>query len=342
MEKLSLIDEKDKKSGYDWKISVFGILGIFWSLAIGFLSCQTFQGGSVLGLHSFWWLLIFLSIFLINFIIESVFANSMRWLFLFLQSLFFGIGVYLSGNLMEFERIALAIIPLIFLFFGRQAIMHAEQDMIKIRWHRMVSRGTNIAITGILIFVVLCFGLFLWQKSSQGILITEEGVSKFLEPTNFIAKVIYKDFNWNMSFNQLSSGLAERSVKSMLDQPLSEISLERRGILESQLQETIKQTTQNTKKQLENILRMKIDENDSLSTIAYNWITKNISSLSELTRNGLIILVLLIVFLALRIIIPIISFIVRIITFLIYELFLATNFAMLTYEMKNKENAIFN
>ncbi len=342
MKKLSLIDEKDKKSGYGWKISIFGILGIFWSLAVGFLTCQLFQGENILGLHSFWWLLIFSVIFLINFIIESVFSNSVRWLFLILQSLFFGIGFYLSGNLIEFERIGLAIIPLIFLFLGRQAIRNAEQDMIKIRWHRMVSRGTNLAIIGILIFGVLCFGFNLIQKSSQGILITEENLSKFLQPTNFVGKIIYKDFNWSMSFNDFSSGLAEKSVKSLLDQPLSEISLERRGILESQLQEAIRQTSANTKKQVENVLKLKIDENDSLSTIAYNWISKNISSLSDLVRNGLIILVLIIIFFALKAIAPIISFIVRMIAYVIYELFLATGFAMLTYETRNKENAIFN
>lgn len=342
MPKLSLADDiVEEKSKYSWKILIFGILGSFWALAIGFLIAQVFQGGDIIGLHSAWWLLLFTIIFTINFILEGVFANSNRLIFLVIQSATLALGFYLAGDLSKYWHIGLGIIPFAFLFFGRQAIRRAEQDMIKIRWHRMVGRGTNLLITGLIIFMVVGLGFSLVNRPAKDFLFSKDSLARFLDGSNFIGKILYKDFNWQMSFNDFAQGVVEKTTGSIIDgETLSELPLSLSGAVEVQRQESIKQGAIAFKKQAEQFLKIDIGDEQSLLDVAYTWLNTKFQSLSDTTKKGLIIGLIFLIFLILKAVAPILSWLSRALSWLIYELLVAVGFASLAYETRNKEAII--
>ncbi len=346
MPKLSLADDIEKKSGYNWKILSLDILGIFWSLICGFLILKVFQGEIFLGFHSAWWLILFSLLFLGNFIIESVFSEKTRFVFVFLQALAFGAGFYLAGDLLSYWRIGLAIIPLIFIYLGKRSIISAEQDMLKLRWWRMTRRGATLILMGLITFSIVGFGIFFLEKPGDDLIISQEGLSRFLSPSNSIFRIFYEDFSWNMRIDDFSKGLVEKTAGDLLDDPsgssFDNLPLSINGILEAKKKEAIQQSAGMIISQISSFLRIDIENSDTLENIFHKWISQKFNSFSDFTRRSLIVGFLIVILLIARAIVPIVSIIIRAITWLIYEFFLATGFAVIAYETKSKENAVFS
>lgn len=347
MKTLSITNEEvEKKSGYAWKIIIFGLLGTIWSLAVGFLLARVFQGGVIVGLHSAWWFLLFLLILTINFILESIFADSSRWIFVITQGIALSVGFYLAGDLSSYWLITIGIIPLAFLFFGRQAIRRTEEDMMKIRWHRMVSRGTALFLTGLIIFSAVNMGVALISNPPDEFFFSKESLGDFLESSDILGKLAYKDFSWQMNFIDFAKGMVVKTTKNIVndtaDKMLSGIPIDLSGVIDVKKQEVINQGAIAFVQQAEQFLKIKISGDDSLLDVAYNWLAKKFQSLSELTKKGFIIGAMILLFLILKAIAPIFSWIARSLAWLVYQLLTAIGFASMAYEMRSKEAIVLN
>jgi len=343
MPAISLIsEEKPEKSGYSWKILIFGILGIILAFAIGFSTSKIFLKEPVIGLPATLVLLLAIVLFLINFSLESVFAQSLRWPMIILQSVGVAAGLYLGrpNNFLIWQLAWIVVFVLLF-WFARHLMQAAAEDMLKLRWHRMTKKGLAQILTAFALFISLSLGIFLWQGPNKEIMIPENTLISILSPGNFIVRIYFKDFDWQMKIDDFLKILAEKAVNSSLEKMLGK-SLEElpAAYIASQKRAFIEENIPALKNQISQLVGFSIKGQDTLAHIAYQFISLKLRALPPSVYQIILAVFIVLLFFILKAVGVLVSIVARLLGYLVYEILLALGFIHMIYEGRTKESIV--
>lgn len=342
MPTLSLAGEKPEKSGYSWKILIFGILGIILAFGLGFSAMKIFSGEPIVGFSAFWLLLILLVLFLVNFALESILAQSLRLSILFLDSLAIVAGFYLakSSSFLIWELVWIAVF-FVFFIYSRHLIQSSAEQMLKLKWMKMTKKGIGQALTVFLLFASISFGIFISQKPPNEFFISEGALGSFLNSGNFLARLYLENFNWNLKFGDFSKMIVEKTISGTLEKMLGK-SLEGLppNVIASQKQLLIEQNLPLFKEQISKAVGFSIKDNQTLVNVIHQFLFNKFQGLPPNIHQIIIAVLVVLLFFTLKTLSFIVSFIARAIGYLIYEAFLAAGFVHVIYEGRTKESVI--
>lgn len=343
MPTISLVPEETKeKSGYSWKILIFGIWGILWSFIIGFSAINALSGQPVINFSAPLILILALLFFLINFALESLFGQSLRWPMLLLQSVALTGGVYLA-NPSGFIYWQLVWIPFFVLFFwyGRNLIQTAVEGLMKLRWHSMTHKGIAQIVTAFTLFLSLSLGILLWQQPADKMFISESGLTSILNSGNFIGRLYINNLDWKMNTDDFLRALAEKTVNSTLETVLGKNPQSfSADYVAKQKEALIAQSLPDLRKQISQLVGAPISGSESIAHVAYEFISIKYRALPANVRQIIIAVVVVLFFFVLRFVAGLLSIIARILGYLAYEILLALGFVHIIYESRSKESLI--
>lgn len=343
MPTISLVpEETTEKSGYSWKILIFGILGIIWSFIIGFSAINVFLGQPVINFSASLILMLALLFFLINFALESLFGQSMRWPMMILQSLAIVIGVYLANPSGFISwQLAWVIFFVLFFWLGRSLIQTAAESMIKLRWHSMTRKGLAQIVTAFTLFLSISLGILLWQQPADKMFISESGLASILNSGNFIGRLYIKNLDWKMKTDDFLRALTEKTIGSALETTLGK-SLQSlpADYVAKQKQALIEQSIPDLKKQISQWVGAPISGSDTIAHVAYEFISIKYRVMPSNVRQIIIAVLVVLFFFALRFAAGLFSIIARILGYLFYEILLALGFVHIIYGTRTKESLI--
>lgn len=343
MPTISLLPERaTEKSGYSWKILIFGILGIIWSFVIGFSAINVFLGQPVINFSAPLILALALLFFLINFVLESLFSQSLRWPMMILQSLAIVAGVYLANsNGFIYLQLVWVIFFVLFFWLGRSLIQAAVESMMKLRWHSMTRKGLAQVITAFTLFLSISLGILLWQQPADKMFISESGLTSILNSGNFIGRLYIKDLDWKMKTDDFLRALTEKTINSTLETVLGKnLQSLPADYVAKQKQALIEQTIPDLKKQISQWVGAPISGSDSIAHAAYEFISIKYRALPANVRQIIIAVLVVLSFFVLRFVAGLFSIIARILGYLFYEILLALGFVQIIYETRTKESLI--
>ncbi|MDP2855871.1 MAG: hypothetical protein Q8N90_01970 [bacterium] len=343
MPTISLLSEKTtEKSGYSWKILIFGILGIICSFVIGFSAINIFLGQPVINFSASLILTLALLFFLINFALESLFSQSLRWPMMILQSLAIVAGVYLANsNGFIFWQLGWVIFFVLFFWFGRNLIQTAAESMMKLRWHSMTHKGLAQIATAFTLFLSISLGILLWQQPADKMFISESGLTSILNSGNFIGRLYIKNLDWKMKTDDFLRALTEKTISSTLETVLGK-SLQSlpADYIAKQKEAIIEQSIPDLKKQISQWVGTPISDSDSIAHVAYEFISIKYRALPANVRQIIIAVLVVLFFFTLRFVVGLFSIIVRVLGYLFYEILLALGVVHIIYETRTKESLI--
>lgn len=284
--------EEEKKEGYGRKIIIFSVVGIILSFIFGFsLNKLLFKELAII-VSAVWPLLISFVLFLVNFSLESLFSQSLRIPFLFLQSLAMVVGFFVANlnKFMLWEAVWVVVLFLLFLF-ARKTIHSVEEGSLKLKWHHLTRKGVAEVITAILLFVSVSFGAVLWQKAESGFLISEKTLSSVLNSGNFIVRLYYKNFDWNMKVDDFVEVIASKTVDSMIEKTLGKsLDLLPDSLVQSQKTSIIDQSAVSVRNQLSQLAGFTVGGDETIVHVLNQFISNKLNNL-PLKVNRIIIAV---------------------------------------------------
>lgn len=327
--------DKPEKSGYAWKISIFGIIGVVLCLIVGFSVNEALFQESFLGISGIWLLIAATFLFLANFALESALAEDLRLVFITLQSIAVVVGLYLArSGAFAIWQLGWIIIFFIILLFARNSIQNSSQDMLKLHWHRMTKKGLAEAALPILLLVSIGFGFSLWQKSASGFFLSEKSLASVLNVGNPIARLYYKDFDWNMTVDDFVKVAASRAVDSTLEKMFGSNS----GIVvENQKKVLVDQSIGAVKTQFSQFVGFELKGSESVSSVLYKFLSNKVDSLPINIRRIIIAVFVFLFFVTIKFLLPIITFLSRMFSYLIHETLIGLGFSQIIYEGRTKE-----
>ena len=343
MPTISLVpEETTEKSGYSWKILIFGILGIVWSFLIGFSAIHFFLGQPVIGFSALLILTLALLFFLINFVFESLFSQSLRWPMIILQSIAITVGVYLANPIGFISwQLVWFIFFVLFFWFSRNLIQVAAESMMKLRWHSMTRKGLAQLVTALTLFLSISLGILLWQQPADKMFISESGLTSFLNSGNFIGRLYIKNLDWKMKIDDFLWAVTEKTVNSSLETVLGKnLQSLPADYVTKQKQALIEKSIPDLKKQISQLVGAPISGSESIGHVAYEFISIKYRALPPNVRQIIIAVLVILFFFALRFVAAIFSLIAIILGYLFYEILLALGFVHVIYETRTKESLI--
>lgn len=335
-------EETTEKSGYSWKILIFGILGIIWAFLIGFSAINFFLGQPIIGSSALLILTLALLFFLINFAFESLFSQSLRWLMIILQSIAITVGVYLANPAGFISwQIGWIVFFVLFFWFGRNLIQVAAEGMMKLRWHSMTRKGLAQIVTAFTLFLSISLGILLWQQPADKMFISETGLTSILNSGNLIGRLYIKDLDWKMKTDDFLRAVTEKTIGSALETALGKnIQSLPADYVAKQKQALIEKSIPDLKKQLSQLIGAPISGSESIGHVAYEFVSIKYRALPSSVRQIIIAVLVVLFFLALRFVAAIFSLVARILGYLFYEILLALGFVHVVYENRTKESLI--
>lgn len=347
MVKLSLINEDQKeKNHYGLKILILTVITVVFAFVLGFSIAKIFNHEKIFGLSGYYSMAVSALLFLSFFSLESVFGQTSRILYSIGEAIILMAGYLLARGSFSFglgELILLAVL-VAFFFLGRSAIFKNREEMMKIRWQKMIKRGVALTLTGLIIFWSIGFGMAIWEKPDNGFFVTPKGLEKFLNYNNFLVRLYLPDFTWSMTVDKFIMNLSEKTVNSAMEKMFGD-QLKQKiegnvDVVNKQKQALISENVSILRQKLSEILNKPLTGQETLSDTAYQWLFGKFQSIPQNMKNYLLVALMLVLFITLKVFAPLISLIVRFFSFLIYEVLMALGFANMTYEPRSKENIV--
>lgn len=347
MVKFSLINEDQKgKNYYGLKILILTVMVTIFAFVLGFSIAKIFSHEKILGFSGYYSMAISALFFLSFFSLESVFGQNSRILYSIGEAVIMMAGYLLGRGSFSFglgELILLAVLVGSF-FFGRSAIFKNKEEMMKIRWQKMIRRGVSLTLTGLIIFWSIGFGLAIWEKPDNGFFVTPTGLEKFLNSSNFLVRLYLPNFTWSMTVDKFMTDLSEKTVNTAIEKTFGDQFKQAMDgnvdIINKQKQTLIRENVSSLRLKLSEILNKSLNGQETLAEIAYQWSFNKFQSIPQNMRNYLLVALMLVLFITLKVFAPLVSLIVRFFSFLIYEILMALGFANMSYETRNKENIV--
>ncbi len=261
-------------------------------------------------------------IFFTLFIIQNLFIKG-------LDKLFFASLVESGAMSLPFYQnfsgyFVITVLILIALLFKAAFDSRRELEAtIKIRFFRISRLSMNIAVPGVILFFLIMFVI-------KGGLFTENGVKVLLQPLSPVVVKYIPDFSVEAETGELLndivvSSLGEAEIKDLNKLPLW---------AQNQL---IAESVRQFKERIEGFIGNKIDLQKSVSTNVYDALNSGYNNLTSSSRAVLITVVLLLLFSFIRSLVPFIHAPIALFSFVIYEILLASNFAVVQLESRSRE-----
>ncbi len=343
MPTISLVpEETTEKNGYSWKILIFGILGMIWSFLIGFSAVNVFLGRPIFGLSALLVLVLAFSFFLINFVLESLFGQSLRWPTMILQGLAIVLGLYLANPAGFISwQLGWVVFFVLFFWFSRNLIQTTVESMMKLRWNAMTRKGLAYLVTAFALFLSVSLGILLWQQPADKMFVSESGLISILNSGNFIGRLYIKDLDWKMKTDDFLRLLTEKTINSTLESMLGK-SLQSLPVeyVNQQKKALIDKSVPDLRKQISQWVGAPVSGSESIGHVAYEFVSIKYRALPANIRQIIIAVIAVLFFFVLRFVAGLFSIVVRILGYLGYEILLALGFVHIIYETRTKESLI--
>jgi len=344
LEIFSSQNHSAEHSHYWWKILIISGAGLIFSILSGFGLGKVFAGGNFLGFSAFGGFLIFLSLFLIFFILEGLVGKGARFGGVFLQSLAFVLGYYFAKSDIKlnafiiFWNVGVLLILILCLWVGRLIMRKRKEDLLRLRWNEMTKGGLALMLVGVNLFICLQWvGNVIIQPD---FLFSQKTVDVILKPATPIVRLYFKDFKWNMTVDEFIKNLITEQVEAMFQQTKGELSQLPTSYIENQKKILIQQNATLLKTQLSNWLKIQLSGNEAVDIVVFQFLLNKYRALDVQIKQFIILFIAAIMFLLLRMLAIVFSWVVRLIGWLIYEIFISANFVVITTETRNKENLL--
>ena len=261
-------------------------------------------------------------IFLTLFILQNLFVKG-------LDKLFFASLIESGAMALPFYQnfsgyFVITVLILVALLFKAAFDSRRELEAtIKIRFFRISRLSMNVAVPGVVLFFLVMFVM-------KGGLFTEEGVKVLLKPLSPVATKYIPNFSIEAQTGELLndivvSNLGEAEIKDLNKLPLW---------AQNQL---IADLVRQFKERIEGFVGSKIDLEKSVSTNVYDALNSGYNNLTSSSRSVLITVVLLLLFSFIRSLASFVHAPIALLSFVIYEILLASNFAVVQLESRSRE-----
>lgn len=332
------------KTKYLLKISILsGFVLIFaflsgWSLGKAFLFQKFIFNLSWIAL------LLFLTLFLIFYLVESLFARSVRFGALLLETFVFVFAFYLSRNSGKIVPMSLlwsvgVWLVMLLCFWGGTFLMRRRMnDLIKLRWNEIAKRGLVLALIGINLFICLQWlGGVITQLDT---LFTPKTINIALKPSTPILKKYFTNFDWNMMTDDFIKVVITDQTEKLFEQNKEQLKNLPTSYVEQQKKTIIEQNSKAMKDQLSELAGFKLQGTESLNMVAYQFLYNKYRAAELQIKQMIILIIFAFMFAILRFLSVFINWWTRVLGWLIYEILLSSGFVAIATENKIKENII--
>lgn len=332
------------KTNYLWKIFALMILVLIFAFLSGWSLGKAFLFQKFIFSSSWITFLLFLTLFLIFYLFESLFARSVRFGALLMETFIFTFAFYLSRNSGKVAPMALlwstgVWLVMLLCFWGGTFLMRRRMnDLIKLRWNDITKRGLVLALIGINLFICLQWlGNVITQLDT---LFTPKTINIILKPSTPIFKKYFTNFDWSMMTDDFIKAVITDQTEKLFEQNKEQLKKFPTSYIEQQKKNMIEQNLKAMKDQLSEIAGFKLQGAESLNMVAYQFLYNKYRAAELQIKQMIILIVFAFMFALLRFLSVFVNWWTRILGWLIYEILLSSGFVAVTTENKIKENLI--
>lgn len=302
------------------KIAFLAVLGVISFFLSGYFLKLYFWGGD---LNFFWFSLGSLSVYLIIFLFQSLFIKDVKRtnLIIFFESAALLAGFYDRFN---WQILAGAFITFLFLLWGNYNGVRQLRDFVKVKFWQVSKAAMPKAIAAVALFGSVVY----MNVNGGGFFLSRTAFEEILNPSVLIIQKFIPDFNFSLSISELVASLAEKQINE---------TPQARLLPKSVKAQLAAQSAKELENQFSSVLGAPIDTKLKISEAVYEALKNKFLNLPENVRNLVLLAAGLIIFLTVESFAMPFRLIISFIGFIIYEILLATGFATIVLEGKNRE-----
>lgn len=303
------------------KIIFLAILGGIFLAIFGYFLKLVFLRGEF---NFFLLMILSATVFLIIFLLQSVFIKSLRRinLIIFLECLAL-FGSFYDKFLTPAISYGAIAVFLILIWANRNGVREME-NMLKINFWRVSKIVLPKSIMGLAIF-----SSFVFVGLNKGeFFISSANFEKLILPAAPIIEPFFPDFDFSLSLDQLIANLVNQEISAM---PQAQ------DLPKSAKNQLINQSSKEMKNKILNLLGVPVDTKMKITDAAYEAIKKRFSDLPENFKGFILIGAAFFLFLTIESFAWPIRLIISAIAFIIYEILLALGFASIILEGRSRE-----
>jgi len=344
LEVLSSNPNSHSKSNYRWKIAILLVLSLIFAGLSGYALGKFFVFSKFLGMAAWLAFLIFLILFQIFFILETLFAVGLRFWSIFFETLVFVLAFYVSRNglkivpMVLFWSIGVWLVFLLCVWVGAWLMRRRKDDLLRLRWNEITKRGLVMVLIGFNLFICLHWMGDTFNQIDS--LFSIKTINTILKPSTPIMKSYFGNFDWNMMVDDFVKNLATKQTEEIFEAQKDKLLMFPTSYIEQQKKSLIEQNLEATKKQLSNIVGFNLSGNESLNLVVYQFLFNKYRSADIQVKQLIILIIAALMFTFLRILASIVNLIVRLIGGIIYELMIVSGFASILTLNRTKEDLI--
>lgn len=265
---------------------------------------------------------VFAVIFLVVFILQNLFIKGFDKLFFttLVESIALALPFY--KNFSGFFVIAVFVLTALLFKASFDSRKELEATM-KIRFSRVSRLSLNLAVPAFVLFIIVMFVM-------KGGLFSEEGINILLRPLSPLIMRYYPTFSPSVPVRELLNGivisnLGDKDAKDFNKLPL---------LAQNQL---IAKPVVELKEEIEGIIHIKIDLEKSISANIYDTLHFKYIDLTPSLKVLLWSVSLILIYSLVRSFIPFVYVPIALLAFIVYEMLLAFNFAVVQLESRSRE-----
>jgi len=308
------------------KVIGIGAAGVLAAFALGYFLNLFLQVNGKSGIPEWVSLLLAAVVFLIIFLLQTLFIKSARLLndILILESLALVAPFILGFSLYVLLAYASA---LFFFWAGTKRGQREIDNQVKIKFFRIERHTLPHVLTGLSLFMSL---VYVNAIGLDKLGVTKKQIQAMLQPAEpLIQRLVAKDFNMNLSVYQFTDLIITQQLAEQLGiQP---------NLIPATLKnEAISQSLNNLRQSAAGY-GIAFKNSDTLSDVVYNYSIKQVERIPSAFRFAIPAGVVLIAFLTVKGVAVLLHWLAALPAYLIYEILLAVGFARLSLESRSRE-----
>ncbi len=329
----SLIDKVSRnETGFNSsiiKIYALAVVGVISFFLFGFfLKLFIFEGA----VNSFLFLIIAATGFLIIFLLQVFFIKTL-WI-ANLIILVGTVGLFISfydkiSSILLITILAVFLILLWANYSGNREL----KNIIKIRFFRISKIVLPRVIIGLALFISVVYYINISQ--AEEFFISKSSFEKIIAPVGTLVQGlnIIPNFDFSLSIEELARNIAQKQINE---------SPQFRILSQATKEQLVNETAKETRKRIFEFLGVSamVKPDSALSEVLYGAMAEKFLNLSQNTKNVILAIMAILLFLTIKIIAIPVRFIISILAWLIYEILLSSGFARVALEKKGKEMLI--
>jgi len=265
---------------------------------------------------------VFLVLFLSTFTIQNLFVKGLDKLFLAALLSSGAMTAPFYYNFSGYSAIAMSILAV--LLFKSSLDSRSElRDAIKIKFFRISRFSLNLSVPAIILF----FGLMIFLRGEG---FTENSVRLLLHPISPVVERYIPTFEPDIKTKDLLNDIVVSNFSPQDTENLNALPL-----LEQN--QVVEEGVGQLQNRIETYVGSKIDLEKSVVGNIYDSALSAYESLTSGSRSVLLVISLFVAYSLLRSLVPILQIPIALLTLVLYEILLATNFAVVGLEQRSRE-----